>query len=844
VEEVLQTLHTSEQGLTSTQAAARQHREVSQTRRHQLLMTILEQVRSPLIGVYAAGAGLSLLLGAPGDFVIIGATVLANVAIGVWQEHKANRVAEALERMGTSTARILRDGHAVTVPADAVVLGDMLLLAPGDRVAADVRVVSAHGLEVDEAALTGESLPVPKEAIGGTDASRVVLEGSDVTTGTGRAVVVAVGRQTRMGATAAALSVEETEQSPLGVRLNRMLRTILPLSLAGGGIVVASGLLLRRPIAALLATGVTMMLAAIPEGLPLLASVGEAGVARRLSSRDALVRRISSVEALGRVDVACTDKTGTLTQGHLALSLVANSDQEAKVPGDLPADIRHVLLTAALASPHPDAPDAASHPTDASVIRGAQEAGLDDQLRVKHEAELAFDPVRSFYATVVQERLCVKGAPEALIPRCRWIWQQGGRYPLDEAGQHEVLAHSRRLAERGLRVLMVAQGSSTTPLDDPYDLTVLGFVGISDPLRPNVQAAVRRCRDAGVRVIMITGDHPITARTIAREAGLLEKDGEVFNATEMAELQNGELGERLEHAAVIARATPLDKLRIIESLQRQGHAVAMTGDGVNDAPALRLADVGVSMGRGGTEVARQTADVVLVEDDFSSLVETFVEGRSFWRNIRRALGLLLGGNVGELGLVVGASLLGLNFPLTVRQILAMNVITDILPATAVALQEPEHRNLAGLEREGAVALDKPLRNDVLRRAIASAGPALASYIIMLRSGLPAARTVAFACIVATQLSQTLDAGRTEENLTRSVFGAVAGSAAVLVATLTVPPLRTFLNLVMPGPLGWALIGSSALLAVILNRVLASLPMIHPAPPPLLAQPMVRLGLAT
>ena len=835
VEQVLHALNSSPEGLSSAQAAERLHKAPPEARRNSLLTAFLEQINSPLIAIYAAGAGLSLFTGAVGDFVIIGATILANVTVGVWQEHKANRVAAALATLSTSTARVLRDGQSVTIPANEVVPGDVLLLAPGDHIAADARLLGSHGLEVDEAALTGESVPVSKAQAGGTDASRTVMEGSDVTTGTGHAVVVAVGRQTRMGATAAALSADELEQSPLGVRLNRMLRVLLPLSIGGGGIVLASGFLRRIPLASLLAIGMTTILAAIPEGLPLLASVGEAGVARRLSDQDAVVRRLSAVEALGRVDVACADKTGTLTKGQLALSMVADYDQEAKVAGELSTDLRRVLVTAALASPHPSAQDAKAHPTDVAIIQGAVDAGLGEQLHVKHVAELPFDPVRSFHATVAQEYLCVKGAPEALIPRCSWMFERGEKRPLDEHGQHEWLDLSRRLAERGLRVLMVAEGPPDTPLDNPRGLIALGFVGISDPLRPDVQAAVHRCREAGVRVIMITGDHPATARTIAQEAGLLDKDGEVLTGAEVLELQNSELDERLEHAVVIARTTPLDKLRIIESLQRRGHTVAMTGDGVNDAPALRLADVGVAMGRGGTEVARQVADVVLVDDDFSTLVEALIEGRSYWRNIRRALGLLLGGNLGELGLVVGASLLGLNFPLTARQILSMNVITDLLPATAVALQQPEHHSLAGLDREGAAALGTPLRDEIFRRAIISAGPALVSYLLMLgASTLPEARSVAYASIIATQLAQTLDAGRAEGRLTRSVFGAVAGSTGMLIATLGVPPLRAFLNLVMPGPLGWALIGGGALLAVVLNRVLASPAFVHLALPQPLA----------
>jgi cation-transporting ATPase I len=821
IPEVLRALGTTEAGLTTAQAAERRRTLRPAERRNRLLPAVLDQLRSPLTGILAAGAGVSLFLGGIADAVMITAMLIANAAVGVWQEYRTDEAAEALQRMSTAAARVLRDGRTVTVPADQVVPGDVLLLARGDRVAADARLLSAQGLEVDEAALTGESLPVPKTPAGGIDARRIVLEGSDVMVGTARAVVVAVGRETRMGATAAALEIDERERNtPLSARLNRMLQQVLPVAAAGGAIVAASGILRRQPLASQLALGASVAIAAVPEGLTLLAALGEAAVARRLATRNALVRRPSAVEALGRVDVVCTDKTGTLTEGRLALSLVADIDQEVRFPATLPPHLRHVLLTAALAGPHPDAPDAAADPTDLVVARAAEEAGFRDELWVERGAKSPFRSSRSFHAAVAGGRLCVEGAAEALVSRCSHGVSGGNRRPLDEGGRRDLLARARHFAERGLRVLMVAEGPPDASVDDPCGLLALGFLGINDPLRPGVAAAVQRCQEAGVRVIMITGDHPATARAIAREAGLLGTDGEVLTGGEIAELRNGELDRRLERASVVARATPVDKLRIIESLQRRGHTVAMTGDGVNDAPALRLADVGVAMGRGGTEVARQAADVVLADDDFSTLVETFVEGRSFWRNIRRALGLLLGGNLGELGMEVGASALGLAPPLTSHQILAMNLMTDVLPALAVVLQQPEHRDLASLAREGTSALDAPLRNEVFSRGTATAAPSLAAYLIGLRTGgVPFARTAAFASIITTQLAQTLDAGWAEGSLTPGIRSVVIGSTGALVGILTLRPLRDFLGLVRLTPFGWALVGVGTVTAVLLGRVL-------------------------
>jgi calcium-translocating P-type ATPase len=817
---VLRSLGASVEGLTSEEARERWRRPPGTGDGNPLFAAVTEQLRSPLIGFLAAAAGLSLAVGAMADVVMIGAVIALNAGVAVWQEHKAGSAAEALEHMTARTAKVLRDGRELVVEAGELVPGDVLLLSPGIRVAADARVIMADRLEVDEAALTGESMPVAKAVEGGTDASQIVLEGSDITLGTGRAVVVAVGADTRMGAMAAALSADAMQPNPLDERLGRILRRGLPVILFGGGLVTAAGMLWGRALVPQLALGASIAVAAVPEGLPLLAGVAEAGVAQRLAGRRAVVTRLASVEALGRADIACADKTGTMTEGRPKLELVVDGRGNFASPDDTTGALRDVLLAAAVASPHPEAPDAQSHPTDVAVVQAARGAGLGGALGARRRGEEPFDPQRGFHATATADRLQVKGAVEVLVPRCHHVLDDGSRRRLDDHGRQSLLDQADALAARGYRVLMVAEGAASAQLEDPNELTALGFVGIRDPLRANVPAAVRRCHEAGVRVIMITGDHPATAAAIAGDAGIEQQDGEIATGAELAGLSELELEERLERTAVIARSTPLDKLRIVEALQRRGHVVAMTGDGVNDAPALRLADVGVAMGDAGTEVARQAADVVVTDDDFSTLVEGLVEGRSFWRNMRQALGLLLGGNLGEVGLMVAAGVAGMAAPMTARQILAVNLVTDVLPAVAIAVQRPEHRNLAGLRREGTEALDSTLRGDVIRRGIATSLPSFAAYVLAARALPPGqARAVAYASVVTTQLSQTVDLGLTSAGLGRPVIGATAGSGALLASTILLAPVRGFLGLAVPGPLGLLLIGGATISAVGVSRAL-------------------------
>ncbi|MEA2241458.1 MAG: cation-transporting P-type ATPase, partial [Solirubrobacteraceae bacterium] len=633
---VLRHFDTRPDGLTAQEAAARERAPAPDANgANPFVVGMLDQIRSPLVAVLAVGAGVSLAVGAVGDVLMIGAVVVANAVVAATGEREAGQAIEALRASGPRTARVRRDGRDHAIPATALVPGDVLVLVAGQRIAADARVIESMALEVDEAPLTGESLPVEKSPDRGAEAERIVLEGSDVTAGSGLAVVVAVGAATRMGALAAAVSETSRAESALDRRLGRLLSQTLPLVALGGVVVAVSGLAWGNALGPQLALGASVAIAAVPEGLPLLAGVAEAAVARRLGKRNALVARLSSVEALGRIDVACADKTGTLTEGRLALTAVCDVDGATAAPGRLRKSLREILAAAALASPQPDTAAASAHATDAAVIAAARAEGIRHHVHARRERESPFNAARGYHSTLADGRLNVKGAVEEIVSRCSAIRRRGRVEPLDAAGRHALLARADRLAGHGLRVLMVAEGGARTSAANPRELTALGFVAISDPLRPSVPAAIARCAAAGVRTIMITGDHPATAIAIARAAGLPAEPENVMTGPEIRQLDDDALSARLDATYVLARSTPLDKLRIVEALQSRGHVVAMTGDGVNDAPALRLADVGVAIGS-GTEVARQAADLVVMDNDFATLGEALVEGRAFWQNMRRA----------------------------------------------------------------------------------------------------------------------------------------------------------------------------------------------------------------
>lgn len=801
----------------------------------QLARDVAEELFNPLTPVLGVGAGLSLLTGAPTDAAMVTGVVALNALIGGVQRFRAECAFADLERTGARRTTVRRQGEDTMIDSDLLVPGDVVRFRTGDAVTADCRILRASWLEVDESSLTGESLPVAKDAaptfaLTVADRTSMLYDGTSVAAGEALAVVVATGSATE--ARRAVLWGQETPVTGVEARLRRLTELTIPVALGSGAFTVVLGLLRRQPFGQLAAGAVSLAVAAVPEGLPLLSNVAQLSAARRLASRGVLVRNARAIEALGRVQVMCVDKTGTVTEGRLRLVQVAHANGVEPV-GELSASGRGVLGVGLRATPAVTAKGRLPHPTDWAVVKGADQAGVDvtDGVRGwERFDEMPFEPARGFHATLGSHDggliLSVKGAPEIVLPRCSSRLSDEGEHPLDEEARTRIGDQLYRLTRRGLRVLCVAQrpAHERRDLDDERvrGLTFLGFLALADPVRPTAAAAVRDLYDAGVEVVMITGDHPSTALGIAAELGLLNGDG-VITGPELDDLSDDELADRLPGVSVFARVTPAHKVRIVRALQRAGKVVAMTGDGANDAPAIRLAEVGIALGERSTSAARDAADLVVLDDRIEVLVDAVAEGRGMWVSVRDAVSLLVGGNLGEIGFTVGGSLLGAQAPLGARQLLLVNLLTDVAPAMAIAVQPPARRTLAELLREGPEAsLGSALTEAILWRAACTGTAATGAWLVARATGPAArARTVGLAALVGAQLGQTLVAGRPS----RATVAAVVGSGAVLVALVQTPGLSHVFGCVPLDPLGWGTAGVAAVSAtaasVVLPRVLAA-----------------------
>ncbi len=685
-------LASSPQGLTDEAAVARLLQDgpnrLPDAARASPLAMFARQFADFMIGVLIVAAIVAAAIGEPIEAAAILAIVVLNAILGFVQEWRAEQAMAALRALSAPRAHVIRAGARREIAAADLVAGDLVWLEPGTRIPADLRLVDGAALRIEEAALTGESVPVDKEPfvqmteeVSLADRRNMAYSGTMVTAGRGTGVVIATGARTELGHIARLVEAAGEQRTPLQERLARFGRRLALIVLAICAVIFVSGVMRGEPAALMFLTAISLAVAAIPEALPAVVSIALALGARRMSHEHALVRRLPCVESLGSVTVICSDKTGTLTENRLhveRIELVRASERE------------HALRVLALNSDAARSTDGRwiGDPTETALVEAAEQAGLDvDAVRAARPrlAELPFDSVTKRMATLHGADhgaavLTVKGAPETVLPRCINIEPD------------EWYERAEAMAAAGQRVLAVAARTarSDESIDEfERDLELLALIGLIDPARPEAATAVAECMGAGIVPVMITGDHPATALAIARSLGMVESAAQAMTGPELARIELQALPERVHAVQVYARVDPAQKIRIVEALQARGECVAMTGDGVNDAPALRRADIGVSMGRGGTDVAREASDLVLLDDNFATIVAAVREGRRIYDNIRKFVRFVMAGNAGEIWTIFLAPFLGLPIPLTPIQILWVNFVTDGLPGLALASEPAE-----------------------------------------------------------------------------------------------------------------------------------------------------------
>ncbi len=724
-------LNTFPNGLSAVEASKRLQKfgpnELQAAHRVSPWEILFDQFKNVLILILLAATIISLFLGHGIESVVIAVIVLFAVGLGFVQEYRAERAIEALRQMAAPTATVLRDGSEIKIPAREVVPGDVVLLRTGDRIPADSRLLETVNLQVDEAALTGESVPVEKHILALEkaempigDRKNMAYAGTAVTYGRGKALVTATGMNTEFGKIAKMLQDVETGKTPLQQNLDKVGTMLARAAIVVVGLIVALGLVRGQPFIDMLIFGIALAVAVVPEALPAVVTISLAIGVQKMVKRNALIRRLPAVETLGSTSVICSDKTGTLTKDEMTIRRLYCAGEMYSVSGagyipegaftadggatgEPPPALRQMLSAAVLASDtrlvqlENGSWDIKGDPTEGALIVAAAKAGMQ-----KEPLDLAHPRVQEIPFSSETKRMTTlheagevttayaKGAPEVIVAACDFVLTGNGAVPLDAAAREAILAHAQEMAGEALRVLGIASKTGVTLATAESGMTFLGLAGMIDPPRPEARAAIALCADAGIRPVMITGDHPITAQAVARELGLLRNGGRVVTGPELEEMSDEELERNVEDISVYARVSPSHKLRVVTAWQARGHIAAMTGDGVNDAPALKKADIGIAMGITGTDVTKEAAAMTLTDDNFASIVAAVEEGRGVFGNIKKYLMYLLSSNIGEIGLMAGAALLGLPLPLTAVQILYVNLATDGLPALALSVDPPEN----------------------------------------------------------------------------------------------------------------------------------------------------------
>ncbi|MBR6044715.1 MAG: cation-translocating P-type ATPase [Ruminococcus sp.] len=808
------------------------------------------QFRDIMVMILLIAAGVSVLIGEYADAVPIAVIVVVNAVLGFIQEYRAERTLEKLAELTAPTAKVWRDGKLVTLPAEQLVIGDVIELEAGDRVPADCFVISCAALSCDEALLTGESVTCAKRPydgepeISGPDLEYLVYMGTVVMTGRCRAEVTAVGKSTLMGSVSGLLAESEHEQTPLQKRLGELGRTLAMICIGVCFVVFAAGMIRGEDVMEMLMTSVSIAVAAIPEGLPAAVTIALALAVRRMLARNALITRLHSVETLGCASVICTDKTGTLTMGRMTVSKItvcSEQDRELTVSAGegltdssgaraFPWDdtgLRELLCCAAVCNnarlSETDISDkrdrggmisglrAHGDPTEAAILTAAAAGGIDaESFRRLRVDEQPFDSAKKYMTVTVREegveKIYKKGAPDVLLAGCGYlITKSGNTVLLGEARKNAISKLCDRYASEGMRVLafsMISQGREI----------LLGFMALTDPPRPEAAGAVKECARAGIRTVMITGDHKLTACAVAKETGILRSGMRAVTGQELDAMSDDELDEALDGIAVFARVSPEHKLRIVRAFRRRGKICAMTGDGVNDAPAVSEAYIGVSMGISGTDVTRQAADCILLDDNFATLAAAVREGRTIYGNIRKFVRYLISCNIGEVLTMLGGIIMGLPLVLVPAQLLLVNLVTDGLPAIALGsepsedgvMEQPPRRSNESFFSGGL------LYRMIIRGALIGI-VTLASFTVLLKlgSGLEAARTGALVTLILSQLIHSFECKSETKPLFRVKFRnnpfliiSVLISLACMLACMYVSPLAGVFSLVQLGFTGW------------------------------------------
>ena len=805
-------------GLTTAQAQQRLNQyganQLASAKKISMLKIFGGQFKDLMTMILLASTVVSLLIGEAIEAIAILVIVLMNALLGFFQEYRTEKTLEALKNMAAPMTRVWRDGRVQSVPAAAIVPGDVLVLQAGDKISADGQITEAFGLECDEALLTGESLPVAKR-IGG---SHTVYMGTVVTKGRGQAQVLATGMTTEMGKIAGMLREIEEEATPLQKKLAQLGKYIAAGCLSICLLVAVAGILRGYPLFDMFTTGISLAVAAVPEGLPAIVTIALALAVTRILKRNALVRRLHSVETLGCADVICTDKTGTLTENKMTVRRVFTA--EGLVEADnlsalsLSPSLRRLCEIAAYASNAVLGADGAStggDPTETALLVMARKAGIIPGSAFTRRDEIPFDSDRKRMTVFLDDPTgrsysFSKGAPDILLERCRYVLTNIGVQPMTPSLRGQMEQAAAHMAQSAMRVLGFAyKESPASRAGAEQDMIFVGLAGMLDPPRKEVYTAVNQCAKAHIRTVMITGDHKVTACAIARDIGIMRPGDNVLTGAELDAMGPEGLAQVVENTSVFARVNPGHKLAIVRALKKKGHIVAMTGDGVNDAPAVKEADIGVAMGISGTDVTKSASAIVLLDDNFATFVAAVEEGRLVYSNIRKFIRYLLSCNIGEVVTMFVGMFMGLPVVLLPIQILLVNLVTDGLPALALGMESSDPDIMEEAPRPANESVfSRGLAGTIIFRGLLIGLTTLWVFTYFMRQygAVDTARTAALLALVLTQLFHVFEC----KSETRSIFainwfgnpallGSVLLSAGAIALGIYQPFLQNILSTV-------------------------------------------------